>query len=168
MAVLSAKLKKYLDGKKVKYDVMDHKKVFTAYDLAQTLREKLEHIAKTIVVETDRDRVLVVLPGNRRLNIPKLQKLLKSKKVQIAREKVMAQVYKVKPGAITAFGKLHKNAPVYVDKTLVKAKKIVTATGNFEKSLHMTVRDFLKATEATLGTFSEKAKLKLQVKPKKK
>ncbi|MDO8581350.1 MAG: YbaK/EbsC family protein [bacterium] len=165
---LSAKLKKLLDAKKVKYTVRDHKKVFTAYDLAQTMKEKLEHIAKTIVVRSDNSHLLVVLPGNRRVDFSKLKKFLKAKKVDIDREGVMQAVFKVKPGAITAFGGLYKNTPVLVDKALTKVKKVVASAGNFEQALHMTAKEFLKATEAKLGDFSEKAKLKLQVKPKKK
>lgn len=163
---LSAKLKKLLDAKKVKYKVVDHKTVFTAYDLAQTMKEKLENIAKTIVVKADKDHLLVVLPGNRRVDFSKLKKFLKAKKVDIDREGVMQAVFKVKPGAITAFGGLYKDTPVLMDKALTRAKKVVAGAGNFEQALHMTAKEFLKATQAKLGDFSEKAKLKLQVKTK--
>ncbi len=165
---LSAKLKKFLDERKIKYKVVEHKTVFTAYDLAQTLKEKLENVAKTIVVKADKDHLLVVLPGNRRVDFSKLKKFLRAKKVDIDREGVMQAVFKVKPGAITAFGALYKNTPVLMDKALTKAKKVVAGAGNLEQALHMTAKEFLKATEAKLGDFSEKAKLKLQVKAKKK
>ena len=69
---LSSKLKKFLDAKKVKYNIVDHKTVFTAYDLAQTMKEKLENIAKTIVVKADKVDLLVVLPGYRRVDFSKL------------------------------------------------------------------------------------------------
>lgn len=159
---LSSKLKKHLETKKVKYTVVPHKTVFTAYDLAQTMGEKLEHVAKTLAVKADKNHLIVILPGHRRLDLSKLQKLVKAKKVEIAKEGVMKSVFGVKPGALTPFGKLYKNAPVFVDKTLTKARKVLAATGSFEESLHMTVKDFLKATEATLGNFSEKSKVKLQ------
>lgn len=53
-------------------------------------------------------------------------------------------------------------------RALTRAKKVVAGAGNFEQALHMTAKEFLKATQAKLGDFSEKAKLKLQVKTKKK
>lgn len=165
---ISSRLKKLLDAKKVKYKVLDHKTVFTAYDLAQTMKEKLENIAKTIVVKADKDHLLVVLPGNRRVDFSKLKKFLKAKKVDIDREGVMQAVFKVKPGAITAFGALYKDTPVLMDKALTRAKKIVASAGNFEQALHMTAKEFLKATEAKLGDFSEKGKVKLQKKKGKK
>jgi len=161
---LSKKLLKHLDGKKVKYKVVPHKTVFTAYDLAQTLKEKLENVAKTLAVKADKDHLIVVLPGDRRLDLSKLQKFLKAKKVSIAKEGVMKTVFKVKPGALTPFGALYKKTPVYVDKALTKAEKVLASAGSFEESLHMTVKDLLKATEGKLGQFSEKSKVKLQKK----
>ena len=80
----------------------------------------------------------------------------------------MRAVFKVKPGAITAFGGLYKDTPVLMDKALTKAKKVVVGAGNFEQALHMTAKEFLKATEAKIGDFSEKAKLKLQKQKSKK
>ncbi|MBI4262617.1 YbaK/EbsC family protein [Candidatus Uhrbacteria bacterium] len=159
---ISKKLLKHLDTKKVKYTVVPHKTVFTAYDLAQTLRAKLEDIAKTLVVKADKNHLIVVLPGNRRLDFSKLQKLVKAKKVDIAKEDVMQKVFGVKPGALTPFGALYKGAPVLIDTALAKAKKILAGAGTYEESLHMTVKDFLKATEGKLGNFSEKSKIKLQ------
>ena len=135
-------------------------------EVRSPLREKLEHVAKTLVVEVDRNHIIVVLPGNRRLNIPKFKKLMRAKSVQIAKEKVMQLKFGVAPGAITAFGALHKKMPVVMDRTLMKAKKVVASMGAFEESLHMGVKDFLKATEAELADISEKTNLKLQIHPK--
>ena len=52
MAV-SKKVLSYLDGKKISYEIVPHKKVFTAYDLAQTLGEELNKIAKTLLVKVE-------------------------------------------------------------------------------------------------------------------
>lgn len=161
------KLIKHLDDSKVKYGIIAHKRVYTAYDLAQTLREKLEHIAKTLVIKAGKDHVLVVLPGSHRLDTKKLKSCLGVSNVTIVDEKAMLQAFKIKTGTITAFGKLHDNVPVYVDKALTEAKKVVAATGDFEQSVHMSVKDFLKATQAKIAAFSEKSKLKLQAKTKK-
>lgn len=165
MTAFKHKLIKHLDEHNVKYGFLDHKLVYTAYDLAQTLREKLEHIAKTLVVKAGNNHVLVVLPGSHRLDVTKLKTCLGVKSVSIVDEQAIAKVFNIKAGAITAFGKLHDNTPVYVDKALTKAKKVVAATGNFEQSVHMGVKDFLKATQAKIAAFSEKSKLKLQARP---
>ncbi|MBI2984369.1 MAG: hypothetical protein HYY50_01975 [Candidatus Kerfeldbacteria bacterium] len=48
-----AKVTKKLDREKVKYEFVPHKTVFTVYDLAQTLKTKLNTIAKTLLVKAD-------------------------------------------------------------------------------------------------------------------
>ena len=49
--MLSKKLLKYLAGSKVKHEVMAHKTVYTAYDAAQTMKMKLNEIAKSLLVK---------------------------------------------------------------------------------------------------------------------
>src|SRR3990167_3465380 len=102
------KTKQYLDKKMAKYDILAHKTVYTAYDAAQTLRKELKVIAKSLLVATDKAYVIAVIPANMRLDLGKLKKSLQVKKISIPNEKIMVRVFKVKPGAITAFGGLHK------------------------------------------------------------
>jgi Ala-tRNA(Pro) deacylase len=154
------KLLNYLDKTKVGYKIIKHKTVYTAYDLAQTLKAKLGEIAKTLVVKADKDYVLVILPASRKLDLGKLKKILKAKKVEIAKEKVMKTSFKVKPGAVAPFGALYK-VPVFVDRALIRAKKIIANAGTHEDSVIMTAKNFLKAIgEATVGDFASKGKKK--------
>ncbi|MCK9401641.1 MAG: hypothetical protein M0Q51_16855, partial [Bacteroidales bacterium] len=57
-------------------------------------------------------------------------------------------------------GKLH-NLPVAVEKNLVKAKKAVFSSGDFNHSIQMKVNDFIKLENALLGSFGVKKKIKL-------
>ena len=149
------KVQNYLDKNKIKYDVLAHRCVYTAYDLANTTKKKLSEIAKTLVVKADAKYVLVVLPAHYRLDLSKLKKVLGAKKVSIAPEKVMKKVFNVKPGAITPFGSLHK-VEVVVDKALAKSKEALFSAGSFTDSLQMKVKDFVDLEEAKLETFAKK------------
>ncbi len=158
------KILTYLEQAKVKYDVVPHKTVFTAYDLGQTLKTKLEEIAKTLLVRADATYHLVVLRASDRLDLKKLQKLLAAKNVKIAREQDMARELKVKPGALTPFAGVHKLGLV-VDQALTRAKQALFGSGSFEHSIRMKVADWLKLEQPKTGAFSTSAGLKLQVKP---
>src|SRR3990167_10392694 len=116
-------VKIYLDKKKAKYDTLAHKTVYTAYDAAQTLRRELNEIAKSLLIATDKAYIIAVVPAHMRIDLGKLKKALKAKKVSIPNEKIMVKIFKVKPGAMTAFGGLHK-VEVVVDKSLLKTKDI--------------------------------------------
>ncbi len=157
---ISKKLLNHLEKAKVKYAVVEHRTVYTAYDLASTLKKKLEEVAKSILVTADRKHYIIVLPGHRRVDFKKLQKFLKAKKVSIAKEAIQKTVLKIKPGAVTPFGALYKNIPVFVDTALLKTKKILVTTGSYEHSLHITVKELLKGAQATITDLSEKAKTK--------
>lgn len=86
--------------------------------------------------------------------------MLKVKKVQIAKEGEMKSKFKVKPGAITPFGTIHK-AGVLVDKALLRAKDAIFSTGSFTESIRMKVKDFLKLEEdAQTGILSKRDKTK--------
>jgi Ala-tRNA(Pro) deacylase len=153
--MIPKKVINYLDKAKVGYKTIKHKTVYTAYDLAQTLKVKLSDVAKTLVVKADKIYVLVVLPASHKLDLGKLKKVLKAKKVEIAKEKIMKVVFKVKPGAITPFGELYK-VPVFIDKALLKAKKIIAEAGTYEDSVIMTAKNFIKAVKGTIGDFGKK------------
>lgn len=149
------KLLNYLDKAKIGYKIIRHKTVYTAYDTSQTLRAKIGEIAKTLVIKADKNYLLAVLPASHKLDLGKLKKIAKAKKVEIAKEGMMKKIFKIKPGAITPFGQIYK-VPVYVDKSLLRVKKIIAGAGTFEESVVMTVKNFLKATEGVTGIFGKK------------
>lgn len=143
---------------------VEHKTVFTAYDLAQTLRRPLNTIAKTLLVKTDSGFTLVVLGADARLDLKKLQALLKTKRLSFSSEKDMVKAFAVKPGAITAFGGLH-HVPVALDARFAAAKRALFPSGSFTDSLELSLTQYLKAEQPLVGRFSVKSDLKLQGKP---
>lgn len=168
---LPPKLVKYLDEHGVKHEVLKHKTVYTAIDAAATMKKKLNEIAKSLLVKADKDYYLVLLPADYNLDFKKLGKCIgmqtgkQVKIVKIPGEKIMENTLKIKAGALSAFGQLHK-LPVYVDKGLVKAKKAVFSSGSFNHSVEMLVKDFTKLENSILGSFGIKKKVKI-IKPKK-
>lgn len=161
--VQPTKTTRYLDSHRVKYETVPHKTVFTAYDLAQTLKAPLTDIAKTLLVKADSVYRLVLLRASDRLDIAKLKKVLNAKKLAIANEKDMVRELKVKPGAITPFAGMHKLA-VIIDRALTKTTRALFGSGSFEHSIRMKTGDFVKLEQPTVGAFGASAKLKLQVK----
>lgn len=149
------KLLSHLDKNKIKYEILKHRTVFTAYDLAQTMKKKLQEIAKTLLVKADKKYYLVVIPAHFKLDFGNLKKMLKAKKVSIAKEKEMQNQFNVKPGAITPFGTIHK-AEVLLDKGLLKTRDAIFSAGSFTESLRMKVKDFLKVENPKTGVIGKK------------
>ena len=144
---ISKKLIKYLDSNKVKYELVDHKTVFTAHDKAATLKVKPSLIGKTLVIKTDNDLAIVLIPGNKNLDKNKFKKVvsdwrkkqcLKSiKSLDFISEKVMKNKFKgIKIGAVPPFGVIWK-LPTFIDRSLMKQSKIIVNTGGYNHSIRI-------------------------------
>jgi Ala-tRNA(Pro) deacylase len=157
------KLAKYLEKAKVKNNILEHKTVYTAYDAAATMGKKLNEIAKSLLVLADKNYYLAILPADHNLDFKKLAELVgkvagrKIKVVKIPGEEVMKGLLKIKAGAMSAFGGLHK-LPVVMEKKLAGAKKAVFSSGSFNHSVEMAVKDFIRLEKAVLGSFGVKKK----------
>ena len=166
---MNKKLQKFLDGSKKKYELVSHRTAFTAYDVAATLHLKLNQIAKSLLIKTNKPLVsgskpyaLAVVPADKNVDLKKLAKIMSTKdvrvtKVEIPKEGIMKTQFKVKPGSMAAFGSLYK-LPVFVDKA-VKGQ-MVFAAGSFEESLKMKAEDFVKIENAKMGNLSIAKKIK--------
>ncbi len=164
------KLEKFLDENKAKYEIVEHKKVYTTYDAAQTQHDDLKRRAKTLLVATDRDYAFVVIPGNKRFDQNKLKKAINEqikkdakasgekpktiKKVKLATEAMIKKHVTKKTGALAPFGNLYK-LHTYYDKSLDKAKKISLNAGSFTESLEMTPAQYKKLADPIEGRFSK-------------
>jgi len=151
------KLKDYLNKNKIKHEILEHKTVYTVYDKAQTLKKKLGEIAKTLALKADKMYILVVVPASHRVDLAKLKKLLKVKKLEMVKETVLSKIFKVKPGTQVPFGNFHK-IPVYIDRALLKSKVIIVSAGSYTESLKMKAKDLLKTGGELLINFSKKIK----------
>lgn len=164
----SKKITAHLGKNKIAFEVVKHRKVYTAYDLAQTLGEKLENIAKALLIQAEIPEIkkkgkhyfVVVLPASYNADMKKIKKLLKAKKVDFTPEKAMAKL-KLKPGAISPLGSV-RGLGVVVDKSLLKTQKALIGAESFTESLRIKVRDLVKLEEPIVGIIGKKNKLKLQ------
>ena len=71
---IPAKLNGFLTKNKIKFEVINHRTVYTALDKAATLKVKPSSIAKTLVLKVGKEAVMVVLAANRNLTRESLKK----------------------------------------------------------------------------------------------
>jgi Ala-tRNA(Pro) deacylase len=153
---IPTKITKYLDKNKIKYEITEHKKVFTAYDKAATLKIKPNVIGKTLVLKTDKDLVMVLVAGDKNLDLAKIKKAAKVKKIDFISETVIKNKFKgVKLGAIPPFADMWK-LPLFMDRGFAKEKNIFVSSGVYEASFKISPKVFEKT--AVLGNFSKAKK----------
>ncbi|MFO0704978.1 MAG: YbaK/EbsC family protein [Candidatus Andersenbacteria bacterium] len=162
---LPARLQTFLDQRKAKFSVLQHRTVFTAFDASQTLKVDPGMIAKTLIVQLDRELAIAVIPGDRNLDVGKLKKLINAvhkkesqpavKKVQLVTERTITNKLTDKAGAVIPIGSLYK-LPTYVDSALLNEKKVIINAGSFTVSLELSGSTYRKLAEAQIGSFSKK------------
>lgn len=175
MAILKS-LITLLDQSKVKYEVIDHKTVYTALDKAGTLHLDPKCVVKTAVLKLDtRDYAIALIPANKNLDKAKFKKIVNKwrrgeelkavKKIDFAREAWMKKNIKGKLGATPPFGALFYPAisggvkiPTFVDGILLKQPKLIINAGEYNQSIKLTRAAFEKVLgkEKIKGSFSKK------------
>jgi len=161
---VNKKIEKFLNENKIKYELIEHRKVFTAYDKAATLKVKPKVVAKTLVLRLDKDFAIVLIPANKNLDKEKIKKqvniirkkngLNKIKKVDFVNEAWMKKNLKgTKIGAIPPFGGLWK-IQTFADKSFLNEKTIFINAGDYCQSLKVSPKIFQKLSECVLGSFS--------------
>jgi len=159
--MLSKTIQKFLDTNKIKYEVIEHKTVYTAFDKAATLRAKSQEVGKTVVVCFDgKNYALGLIPSNKNLDkkkvltaFNKLRQKAKEKnykKIDFAKEAWMKNNIKgVKVGTTPPFGALYK-LPFFIDNALTKSTKIIVNGGAYETSIKLSPASLIKLEPSTL------------------
>ncbi|MDP2587746.1 MAG: YbaK/EbsC family protein, partial [bacterium] len=147
------------------YKILSHRTVYTAFDTAQTLKIDPKIVAKTLIVQADRQLVIVAIPGDRNLDIPKLKKVISQwskqqgqaaiKKVSLVTERTITNKLTKTTSAVVPVGGLYK-LPTIIDTALLSLKKVVLNAGSFELSLEMSGAGLKKLAEPIVGAFSKK------------
>ncbi|HRY52746.1 MAG TPA: YbaK/EbsC family protein [Candidatus Portnoybacteria bacterium] len=164
--MLNKTIQKFLDLNKTKYEVIEHKTVYTAFDKAATLRAKPQEVGKTVVVSLDnKEYALGLIPSNKNLDKKKVLLIFNKlraknkeknyKKIDFAKEQWMKKSFKgVALGATPPLGELYK-LPFFIDNALTKPSKIVVNGGAYEVSLKLSPANLIKLNQNSLkGSFS--------------
>lgn len=151
------KIIEFLEKRKIKYEILKHRTVYTAFDKAQTLKVSEKIVGKTLVLKINGKLALFLIGANKNLDFNKLKKF--AKKIKLASEKLIKNKLKgVKVGAIPPFGNLWQIL-TFIDKSLLKEKEIILNGGDYNFSIKIKTKDLLKLMSgATFGNFSKKRK----------
>jgi Ala-tRNA(Pro) deacylase len=171
---ISKKLTKILEKNKTKYELIEHRTVYTAYDKAATLKVPKKIIGKTLIMKVDpiekpprrrinslrgesasyrasKGYVLVLIPANKNLDKVKLRKAARAKSVDFAKEAWAKKNLKgVKVGAVPPFGILWK-LPTFIDRSLMNQPKIIINGGDYNWSIKINPTVLKKIPDLIIG-----------------
>lgn len=120
---------KYLEKLSINYELIEHSAVFTIEEaLAEPTLQGKEEI-KNLFIQDDKGKrqYLIMMPGEKRLNLKQLAIDLDEKKVRFCSAEKVERMLGVKPGSVCIFCCLNPNShhvKVVVDEDLMNFKEV--------------------------------------------
>ena len=136
------KVKVFLDSSGIRYVSIRHSAAFTAAEVAASVHVAGRDFAKTLIVDLDDERVMIVLPATRRLLLGELREMLESEHVRLATEAEFQDLFPdCELGAMPPFGNLY-GMKVYVAADLAHESEIAFNAGTHTEVIKMAYDDF--------------------------
>ena len=149
------RLIKYLNENNIVYELLHHPEAFTAQTIAAAEHVKGRHHAKVVMVKSENDHLMMVLPANDRVDLEKLEKAF-GKSVDVEHESEFKALFPdCAPGTMPPFGNLY-GLPTYVDRTLSKEDFIVFEAGTHTDAIKLQYKDYERAVNPIVEDFSLK------------
>jgi Ala-tRNA(Pro) deacylase len=147
-------LQSHLDGQRVPYEIIHHRRDFTAQETAAHTHTPGRMFAKTVMLCVDHKFCMFVLPANDHIDFEKVRRALKARDARLAEENEIARLCPdCEPGAMPPFGNFYK-LPVYISHRLAEDHMITFNAGTHEEVIRMLYRDFDKLEHPVVMNFT--------------
>lgn len=148
------RLKQYLTDNHVYFEVQEHRQTYTIQEVAASLHEKGEHVAKVFIASADGKPAMLVLPAPLMADLERTKKLLGAQEVRRTREFEFAQLFSdCDVGAMPPFGNLY-HVPVYLEKQLLEQPSIVFQAGTHHTTMKIAMSDYVRLASPIIGDFA--------------
>jgi Ala-tRNA(Pro) deacylase len=138
---LEDKIRSLLDQKKIIYEVFEHEPVYTNPAMAEALKVGESETVKSLVLKTkEGEMIVLVLPGDKKVNWKQAAAGAKTKKVSFAKPDEVSQAVGCELGCVPPFGHL-TSLPIYMDPDLTKKNFVYFNPGVHDKSFKIKAWD---------------------------
>lgn len=152
---------KLLDGKHIVYQAVAYDPAMRdAVRIAMAIGVPPGQLFKTLVVpkpegsNVSLKMMLVMIPGDRQLDLKKLAKAAGVKKAKIATQAEAERLTGLQVGGISALALLNKGFAVYLDASAREHEQIYVSAGQRGINLKLSVGDLVQLTRARLADLS--------------
>lgn len=147
MSELPKRLHDFLEKRGVKYEVIHHRRDFTAQQTAADTHTPGREFAKAVFLCLDGKYAMAVLPAHRKVDLEALRTILGANEVRLATEDEIERLCPdCEVGAAPPFGNLYE-IPVYMSEELTRDEQITFNAGTHEDAIRMSFRDYRELTQ---------------------
>lgn len=144
-----------LSERRVPYEELHHRPVFTSQEVAAMEHCSGHHFAKVVVVMADNRPVELVLPATRRVLLDRVRHLLGAKKLRLATEDEIHHSFPdAEVGAIPPLDHW-VGIPMIADRSLETPGDILMQAGTHEDVIRLSYGDWYDMVRPRLASFSE-------------
>ncbi len=134
MSPVKENINRLLAENAVDYEVLPHEPVYTNPAMAEALGVTEAATIKSIVAVTrEDDLIVIVLPGNRRIDWKQVARCAGTKKVSFAKPDRVSQVVGCEVGCVPPFGQ-RTDLPVYMDPAITETEFVYFNPGVHDAS----------------------------------
>ena len=138
-----------LKNKNVDFKILKHEPVYTSEQAAKVRDEPLKSGAKSLLLKTDEEFMLAVIPGSKRLDSYKLKKIVSVKRLRFASSEEVEQIMGCMIGACYPIGDIIGIKTV-VDKSLLENEFISFNPGVHDQTIKIKSSDLKKVANIEL------------------
>jgi len=136
------------------YRVLRHAAVFTSAEAAAIRGTPLSSGAKALVMKSDNEFLMFVLPADRKLDSKQVRAALGCRSLRFADKDEVDRITGLAPGAIPPFGSLF-GLPTQCDERLGEHEWINFNAGDHAVSVSVRYADYLGVEQPRLGRFAQ-------------
>ncbi len=143
---------RFLESRHIAYQAYEFSAdIRSAEEAAETLGVQPGQMYKTLVVIRERGRpLLVMVPGDKELDLKLLAKAIGEKKLRMATHKEAEALTGLEVGGISALSLLHKGFEIYADEAILSLSKVYVSAGCRGIDLSLRPSDLLAVTKARI------------------
>ncbi len=142
-----------LESEKVKYKLLEHEPVYTSEQAAKVRGLTLAEGAKSLLLKASREFILIVLPGDQKLDSKKVKTILSTKKLRFATPEEVVDIMGCEIGACYPLGSI-LGIRTFVDPKLGKNESISFNPGLHDKTIRLTWIDYKRLVQPEIFAVS--------------
>jgi Cys-tRNA(Pro) deacylase len=148
-------LEDYLESNRVWHRFISKPETVHTSDASKVSGVDLNQLTKNLIGTTSEGKfVLLIVPGNRRVDLKKTSRILGTKNVSLIPFAEAESISGYPPGGTPSIG--HKTRlSVVIDQSLMKYETIFCGGGTRDKILELKTQDVISLNDATVGNLTE-------------
>jgi Ala-tRNA(Pro) deacylase len=144
MSAVEEKIIGILEEHKINYEIFEHEPVYTNPTMAAALKVSESETVKSLVLMTrEKEMVVLVLPGDKKVDWKKAASGIGTKKVAFAKPEEVLEKVGCEVGCVPPFGQL-VSLPIYMDPDIAKKEYVYFNPGVHHKSYKIKSWDLKK------------------------